>query len=594
MSNRNAHWQIFMCAFCFLFGLAMIANTQLPGDGLWFWYASLLHDGKRLYADMHLPLQPLFVLEADWCMDLFGKSWLASKIPAVLHLAAFILASFFICQYSTWTDRRKAIIIGSAFFISVCSGLIRLDDYHILEDCFVVYSILLLLMLQRAASERYALSLVAGLGALSGLAFTSRVNDGGMLLAAVAVAIICMAPFRKILSLFLFGVTTAAVVVLIVHMTGDTFHDYLANSIFKAAASKGGAGDMLTDPIMLPWNTLVYLANRKSVTPIIYCLIEAGCWTFLWLPFVRSGYRRERPKAVIGIVVAVFVATRLYWMLLDASFAFDMTTLSVFALYALGTIAFVRFLRWQFSTAYTWDPREILLLIPLGQMISGSMSSGGFHSQAYVTTAVLILLVPIASPIQLKSESGKSFFLAVAAILLCYGISYKIRIPYYWHSYRSQTLFVGRQWYRHPIYGPMIIETGTLEFIKPICTEVTQNNPQQELLSLPYPFANYFCGITPWHGYVQTFFDTSTKQTIDTLIDDLKKSPPTWILYERQLDSLSVHEKVYNRGQTLPHRYLDQLIEQKLADGEWQAVSTSNYAETEVWSNQWILIRTHP
>src|SRR5260370_36970979 len=84
---RNAFhgrvYQSLAILFCVLFGIAMIANTQMGGEAWWFWYASFLHSGAKLYADLHLALQPLFVLETDAWMQLFGIKCLVTEIPSV-------------------------------------------------------------------------------------------------------------------------------------------------------------------------------------------------------------------------------------------------------------------------------------------------------------------------------------------------------------------------------------------------------------------------------------------------------------------------------------------------------------------------------
>jgi hypothetical protein len=154
-------------------------------------------------------------------------------------------------------------------------------------------------------------------------------------------------------------------------------------------------------------------------------------------------------------------------------------------------------------------------------------------------------------------------------------------------------MFVKRQWYRHPVYGPMIIETAQLDVFTQVCGQVG-TGPQTELLSLPLTYANYFCSIAPWHGYVQTFFDTSSRETILRLMQDLDQAPPKWVLYQRQLENLKLHEDTYNRGRPLPHRYLDQMIEEKLNSGRWEKAYTSQYEARPGWSNEWILIRTRP
>jgi hypothetical protein len=138
----------------------------------------------------------------------------------------------------------------------------------------------------------------------------------------------------------------------------------------------------------------------------------------------------------------------------------------------------------------------------------------------------------------------------------------------------------------------MLIERTTADFIQPICDAVAPDGAQQGLLSLPYSYPNYFCAIPPWHGYVQTFYDTSSRETIQALMGDLKTAPPKWIVYQQQPYNLALHELIFNHGNPLPHRALDQLITQKITSGQWQSVYTSTYGSNGRFLNTWILIRT--
>ncbi|MEI7672241.1 MAG: hypothetical protein WCK00_09030, partial [Deltaproteobacteria bacterium] len=38
--------------FCFIFGLCLIANINLAGDGVWYWYANACRSGERLYSGL--------------------------------------------------------------------------------------------------------------------------------------------------------------------------------------------------------------------------------------------------------------------------------------------------------------------------------------------------------------------------------------------------------------------------------------------------------------------------------------------------------------------------------------------------------------
>jgi hypothetical protein len=179
----------------------------------------------------------------------------------------------------------------------------------------------------------------------------------------------------------------------------------------------------------------------------------------------------------------------------------------------------------------------------------------------------------------------------------------KIIDPYTWLLFYSSPMFENRQWYQHPVYGPMYVERDLLQFMEPVCEEIERGNPKPELLSMPFSNPNYFCNTPPWHGYVQTFYDTSTRSTIEKLIGELQTAPPQWIVYQRQIKVLALQEKTYHKGQPLAHRDLDTLIMRKIAMGQWQLVEKSNYLLSSPLppdkvpyqeGDGWYVIRTRP
>jgi hypothetical protein len=594
--DRNSLFQTLTFLFCFLFGIALIVNTQAAGDGGWYWYSVLLHNGSRLYADLHLALQPLFVLETSFFLTLLGKSWLASKAPAVLHLLAYCLGLLLLARASNLSDRQKAVVLACAFFSSIGFVANRFDDYHVLADCFQVYSLVLLLKLGKTPGPRLQAILSASLGCLSGLTIMTRLNDGAALFVGVAIAMLFIARARRFLSLLLFGLAAVLTMAFIVRLTGDSLHDWASYSIFKAAGSKGGAGNVLSYPLQIPQNAIHFLASRSSVVLTLYLLAATLAWVTLVRPIWHTRGRNELLKLCAGALVILLPLTYFARGLAEWIPVIVFPSLGALLAYALALVALLRLL-FQKSLAGSsspWNPHEILLLIPLGQLVSGSMSSGGSPLGLNGPLGMIILLLPIASPIRLKRKTAQAFALTLVATLAVLCAVYKYHYPYVWHSYQASRLFVGRTWYQHPEYGTMLIERQDLDFIQPICRAVEQDGLQQGLLSLPYPYPNYFCAIPPWHGYVQTFFDTSSKETIQHLMDELQSSPPKWIVYQRQLYNLGLHEKIFNHDNPLPHRYLDALIEQKLASGQWQSVYTSTYGSNGSFTCEWILIRTRP
>jgi hypothetical protein len=588
--RRQSLCQYLMIAFCILFGVALIANTQIAGDGSWFWYATLFRQGKLIYADMHLALQPLFVLETAWFMAIFGKGWLVSKIPAALHLIAYTMGMLLIVRASRLSDAQKAIVIGSAFFLSVCSIAYRFDDYHVVAESLELYSLVLLLKLQKS-QLRACVCVSVGLGVLSGLTFTTRVNDGAALIVGVGIALLCLAPSRKSIAFLVFGIATAGTVLLVVRLTGDSFQDYAATSIFKAAGGKGGTSHVLAYPLQLLWNTRTWV--RRGI--VLYILAASFAWAFLVRPTMQRRTKQALTKLAVGLLIIFgplhHYATRLF----SPDLLLGVTAISVYFIYGLGIFAFLHVVYRLFSNKIdSSNPLEILLIIPLGQLAAMSMSTGGFHYGVYGPEAMLILLLPVASPVRLPSNSIKAAIIAYAAILLCYCAVVQYRVPYAWHSYQAQRMFKGRQWYHHPIYGPMIIETKLLNFIQPICTQINSDKNPKSMLGIPNPFGNYFCAVPPWHDDVQTYYDTSTKETVDRMLRELEDVPPLWILYQREPRSLDVHEKVFSHGQPLPHRLLGELIENRLADGTWSSTYSSDFGSEYELDNQWILVKTRP
>ena len=573
----------------------MIINVEPPCDGAWFWYSYFLDSGKRLYADLHMPLQPLFVLETNAFMALLGKGWLLSKIPGVLHLVAYCLALLLLVRQTKLSDVDKAILYTCSFFVSTASGAIVFNDYHLLADCFELYSLLALLALNTSSSVTRTLGLAAILGGLAGLAVTTRPNDGAALFVGVFLAIACLAPSKKLLSLLLFSLTTGFTGLLIVSFTGDSLHDYAINTFFKAAPIKGSFGTLLTQPLRLPLNTAVWLFNVKGFWTLFAVLGALFC-ALLILPLRRKVGWWQVGLVLAGTDLIIYLAqiVGIFW---DNLLVVSLTGFVVLLAYIFGIWVAARFIFSLLNPkrAKSWDKRQILLLVPLGLLASTSMSSGGTFYLAFEPIGVLIVVLAISFPVHLNklwprvkarwpyleahwgrlearwrhsttrwpsldTHWPRDILVGLAVLATLCAATTRAEAPYRWHTYREKPIFTDRNWYQHPSYGPMYISNELLGMIQQVCPLIRNSGSDNELLSLPFPGGNYFCDIPPWHGYVQTFFDITSIETIQRLLDELQQSPPKWIFYQRQLMTLQLHETVYNQGRPLRQRYLDQLI----------------------------------
>jgi hypothetical protein len=576
--------------FCVLLGLAMIVNTQLAGEATWFWYATLFHDGAKLYADLHLALQPLLILEMDVWMKLFGTKCLVTEIPSVLHLLVLCLGIFLLLRESDWPDWQKAVVLASAFVLWVAGTSYRFDDYHVTTESFILYSVGMLLLLAKTDSARRQFVLAAAMGVLCGFTITSRINDGAALLVTTVGCLLVLARKRKLFVSSLFVVTSALTAVLVVESTGDSLSDYLSNSLFRAVGSKGGSGSLLAAPFRLFGNAL---EMRHGGMWILFCGLAIVVVGVLAQHFWKRsiGYVVMVQLLAAGVIFAVLSHQRREQLRVGLLIQFAVPLLIV-AIYLLALVVAARYSMGKLGVGKrAWDAREILLLLPLAESASNSASGAATPlSGYYAQFAMLLLLIPVIQPFRKQVGWANASFLTILALGGLSGVSAKIREPYEWNSQLSSPMFVNRQWYRHPVYGPMYLESGQLQLSRSICADIGGENSKAELLSLPFAYPNYFCDTPPWHGYVHTFFDTTLRSTMNGLMKELQTGPPQWIVYQRQLVSIAPLEKLFNHGRPSVQRDLDEMIMQKIATGQWQLVDK----KVQDADSTWYVIRTGP
>jgi hypothetical protein len=379
----------------------------------------------------------------------------------------------------------------------------------------------------------------------------------------------------------------------VVKLTGDTLSAYASNGIVGAAASKGVG---TTSIFLRPW---LLLSNA------LHHMRTGGKWILLWIfgglaaSAVIARYWPRRANYIVlmqlGIAAIAFACSShaLRRQLLTGTLVDVLSIALIVVNYLVALLVAIRYLNSATGLGtHEWDAREILVFLPLAELASASASTGGQATNGFLYTqvAILLLLVPIIQPFRKHASWANPSFVTIMALLGLSCFASKIQNPYSWNNFRSSPMFVNRQWYRHPSYGLMYIDRNLLHFLEPICEKIQRGNSNPELLSLPFAYPNYFCATPPWHGYVQTYFDTSSRSTIVSLMTELNTAPPQWIVYQRQLKILSGAEMNYNHGQPLAHRDLDTLIMQKIAAGQWQLIDKVNYLE----GDGWLLIKTRP
>jgi hypothetical protein len=572
-----------------LLGLAIVVNVQLGGDSMWFWYATLLHKGVRLYADMHFVLQPLYVLETDVWMQLAGKRCLPYETLSLVHIVVFLGGLLLLLRESAWPDWQKAVLLFACFASLIRFDGYRFDDFHIVADIFYLYAMVLLLWLARCSTERRRWVLIAALGTLGGLAVTNRTTDGGMLLLASGACVFVLAKRHRLEAAVGFGGVALLVWFLIVHSTGDSWHDYWAQSVVRAGQAKGGTGNVLRGPYVALGNSLHSLATG-GVKQYLSILIVLGAGFLVW--------RYVRASVLLVFAVELTLALGLgyarrspgIWsQLMEGSLVNVLSFVVQPLTYGLCVWISVRAWRaWRLSRSkglspegQPWDVREVIVLIPLAALLSAALSQATGTTNSTNTFAFLLVLGAVLLPSRGSDSRWSVPVLGMIALAGLSGVVHKVRTPYNWGGTEEARMFTGREWYQHPIYGPMYSGQKNLQLWEETCREINGSGAAKPgeigLLSIPFPYGNYFCGVPPWGNYVQTWYDTVTPETVDTLMQQLSAAPPEWILYERSPSIIRAHEIEYHGGGAIRHRSLDSLLVGNVEAGKWRLVFARSF-----------------
>ena len=587
--QRRLKWDIGAALFCFLFGIALIANIHPNGDGLWFFYSEAVLHRQRLYSDLHLNLQPFFVLLTSLFIRLLGPAWLAFKVMPCLQVLVYCTGLLLIVRRMPLSDWSRGLLLVAVFGLTITTPFYRFDDYHITTQIFQIYALLLFLRMLRGVSPSAGICISASLGLLCGLSTSNRLNDGAALFAACLLALPFLLPARRLWAIFTLCVATGIGLFSTILLTGDSIAAWHTQSITMAARVKGGTGSILFTPLVLPVKLLKGLLHPGSFAitlgVVLLTLLLAYDPEIFQAP-IRRWSRKDYS------IAGTLALASLLWLWPGAHGKANATLGLAGGLLLLAagcwTLVLITRFAWQLDRAEC-NHNYLLTLVPFWGLVGAALTSGIFLPDYEPSVAVFLLIVPLLIPRLESNVRARRSLMFVCWLVAIAFIPAKITVPYQWHTYHSDPMFVDRTIYKHPVFGPMIIEKPQLAFMQRMCQTITADGSQTTLLALPYPYPNYFCNIAPWHDYVQTWYDTSSKETISALQADLSKVPPKWILYQRGLNTIAVHEQALGPGRVLPHRALDSDILANIEQQHWTIVRRECFEGSD-----WLLMRTTP
>ena len=525
---------------------------------------------------------------------MLGPGWIAFKVLPALQALFYCVVLYLVAAHIRLKSWQRGLLLTAVFGTTITNAFYRFDDYHITTQCLQIASLYLLLLLGRKATVGRGLWVATGLGVLAGLMTSSRLNDGAAQFVACAMALpFFLVPARRLLALALYCLATAASLFAVVLLTGDTIAAWHLQSITLASKIKGGTGSVLLSPMALPYRLVVAASHPRGL--LLVGIVAAMILLFAREPEARaSGTRTGIDWRRIGRVLFALVACA-YWARKGAygRASPELGEVGALLLLAAGAWVLVRMVRAALRPVSAgWNRNLLLILIPAWGLVGAALTSGSSLPDYEPSVAMFLLILPLAFPTLCTVATRRRALLIACGMMVIAFVPDKVLVPYQWHHYHADPLFYDRVVYRHPAFGPMFIEKAQLDFMLPMCAPIEASRASGQattLLALPYPYPNYFCDVAPWHGYVQTWYDTSGRSVIDKLDGELEAAPPAWIMYQRDLDTMSKHEGVFNGYKPLPHRELDREIMSKIAADQWTLARRACFEGSD-----WLLIRTSP
>ena len=568
--------------FCILYAACLLFYTIAPGDGGWMLYAKSILHGNRIYSELNLNQQPLFILYSQGINLIFGDRILLQKLG---YLTTPIFYSYFLFKIVSLIAANglvRGFTTIALFFIAITFVAYRFDDYHAFCGVLLFASLYLSL---KFAKHQITFTKYAGFQSLViALLMITRLTDGIFLAMAVFCFTVSFIGFsRQLAGAVVFALFTFFVLLTIsLLLLNESYFSWYKYTILEAAKIKGGMSLWSYPFLMLKKSIFLYMDGSFSIKRIGLILFSSA---ILWISVKNSvGYFKYFLITIcfFGIAYGIFKIYPYYGLTLTVS-------LGVLVSFVIAPIA----LGWKifFKESESVGLKQFLALIyyPFFLYLSGSLSSAGsFDDHFFPLTFLIIVLFLLFQDKNIKGtckESLKYAGILFFLLLFIEAATFRTMRPYAWHSYNVPNFFERRVFVNDPVNGPHFLSRDLAELILPVCSEVKMAD---ELLSIPFSFANYYCHKEPWKGYIQSFFDTSSAVLIDRLIWDINISPPQYIFYQRQLENLSIHEKLFNNNLPLRQRALDELIMRNINERKWKVVYSSDLYPPSVW----LLIKT--
>jgi hypothetical protein len=560
---------IFLIAYIFIHLNFVIS----AGDGVWILYATEVLKGGVPYKDLGYVQQPFFLLFSIPAALLYDYGIVYSKMYYITLPFLYLFVMYLTIRECKIGRLYTALTVVSIFFISTYFNAYRFDDYHVMAHLLVLVSLLFILRFENNSINVHAFIIFQSV--IVSFCFLTRINEGVAIGVFLALYVLIRRPslFFQFVSIQI--AVLAVVLFSMLFILGDSFADWYVSSISKAAQIKGGLS-LLDRPVRLVREA--FNTNGRSIFGIVFllCLLSRYIASDAYVKLVRNKYL-DRLVFMVLSVLLIGLAFDIH-----ASMQYSFVLLVVIVVYGfLGIVSSEADFR---SYILAW----VIYLFPLLLFFMGSLSSGGYIDDLWFPLAVfyIVALYKYSGMCLPGSNLLLLLIIFIVAMGLKLGLK-KFQNPYAWHYYSSPSLISKREISRDGRDKVVVIDPELNDYAKKICGSLPK---EAVVLSLPFPFANYFCGNIIWKKNIQLFFDTSTRERSDRLGSDLESDPPKYIVYQMQMVNLAAHEYRFNNNKPLPFRQIHELIIRKLMLNEWRVVRVVSTSNDCVW----LVISTSP
>jgi hypothetical protein len=561
------------------------------GDGTWFLYADEIFSGSAPYSDLHLIQQPLFFFVTAVVEWVSGGKFFFHRIFYFPLGILFIYSIFKISTLCSDNSILRSIIILFLFFSGSLFEAYRFDDYHVLAHSLVMLSFYYsyLYLEDKISFEKFTLIQAV----LFSLTFLTRVNEGlCILLSLVFILTFKRTLWRSLFKSIVIGIFIfAAILIPLLILMHDSPGAWLSQSLLNAAASKGG-DNLYKYPVKLIFNAYSFIVN-SNYYELSKFLFFYNLFLLIWIMYLNryTNFKIRIIYFAFFFCFFVYSSKVIYTPWLNLNLI--PFSIIIVALTFVATFFSILLSLNGRGSLLSISPKLILIAYPFFLFVFSSLSSAGHWGSLFFPmslTVIALIIILVRAPMRSMTSITFTIFLYfLCSFSAAEAFSLRYHKPYSWQSYYSPRFFNGFKGYQFVSdrkQGSHVMPIELRQLILPVCESVGENHT---LLSLPFSFANYYCGVKPWKGYIQTFFDTTSPQTVGELINNLKNNPPDYIFYQRQLENMTAHEQIFFNDERIPFRDLDDFIMDKVLSGAWSV----DYRSSQYPPSDWYLINTN-